>query len=143
MLIQKWHSWLDMPKFCEQWHKDDIADELQELKEACGFFKRWSEKSDVVYTYTRAKWSGYKNFKCPLNFFEYIFGLLYMFPKYTLRFLFFLHVGKCIDKTKRVKGIRNPKKPKKLYEMAKENKIDPELFVKLCQKKLKYWPLLP
>ena len=114
MIIHWWHSWLDMPKFSKQWHIDDINDELQELKDAKGFFKRLSEKSDVVYTYTRSQWSGFNNLKWPLGKLDFIFGALYMLPKYTLRYLFFLYVGKCIDKSKRIKCVRNPKKPKKI-----------------------------
>ena len=139
MVINLWHTWLDMPKESTQWHLQDIQDELEELKHAKGFWQHWSEKSDVLYTYTRAKWTGVKNIKWPLGKFDYFVSMFYMFPKYTLRFLFFMHVGKQIDKTKRVKCVRNPNKTKKLHHAAIENKIDPNKFINLCKKKKKFW----
>ena len=143
MIINLWHSWLDMPKLSRQWHINDINDELEELKEASGLINRLSEKSDVVYTYTRLKWTGFNNFKWPLRRLDYVLGTLYMFPKYTLRYLFYLYVGKRLDKSKRVKCVRNPRKPQKIYNGAIENKIDPEKFVAECKKIYRFWIFLP
>jgi hypothetical protein len=47
-----------MPKYDEEWHRQDMADELTEYEEASGFIDTWSELSDVAYTYTRAKRNG-------------------------------------------------------------------------------------
>lgn len=46
---------LNMPKYDEDWHKKDMADELAEYEEASGFIDTWSELSDVAYTYTSGK----------------------------------------------------------------------------------------
>ena len=142
-LVYKWHSWLDMPKFNYQWHVEDIADEMLELKHAKGFWARWSEKSDVAYAYTRALWSGFGDFKWPLSFWDFFVGAIYMIPKYTLRFLFFLYVGKSINKSIRFRCVRNPRKPEKLRNAAIENGIDPDKFVKACEKKSNLWLFLP
>lgn len=74
-----------MPKYDFTWHSQDVAEEFGEYKEATGLLHRWSELSDVVYTYTRAQWSGYKEIEFPLSRTGFYIGLLYMFPKYTLR----------------------------------------------------------
>lgn len=66
MHFHLWHSMLDMPKHDDAWHRQDVADEMKELAEAKGFFWRWSERSDVVYTVTRARWSGHRGFAWPL-----------------------------------------------------------------------------
>ena len=90
MFINLWHTILDMPKYDEEWHRQDIEDELKELRGAKGFLDTWSEKSDLVYTYTRAKWSGHHNIIFPKGKLDFLIGLVYMFPKYTLRWLFFI-----------------------------------------------------
>ena len=97
-IINKWHSMLDMPKKDFGWHQNDVAEELQELKESKGFIHKWSELSDVVYTFTRARWSGHENIKYPLGKISFWVGLLYMFPKYTLRWKFYRVLGKKIGK---------------------------------------------
>src|SRR3989344_5053399 len=66
-LIESWHSLLNMPKHDLAWHTEDIADEFEEFKEARGFIDKWSELSDVAYTYTRAQWSGHKNVEFPFK----------------------------------------------------------------------------
>lgn len=53
-IINKWHSVLDMPKKDYYWHQADVLEELREFKEAKGLINKWSELSDVAYTYTRA-----------------------------------------------------------------------------------------
>ena len=58
MIVERWHGWVQQPKKTREWHEGDIADELQELKEAYSWLNKWSEMSDVVYTVTRARWSG-------------------------------------------------------------------------------------
>lgn len=143
MLINFWHSVLDMPKYDEKWHYQDIQEELNELKEAKGFFKILSEKSDVVYTYTRARWSGHNNILIPLNTIDFILGLFYMFPKYTLRWLFFRIVARRIGVTTKVTEVRNPRKIKKLRAIALKYGIDEQIFKKECQSVLKWWILFP
>jgi len=59
MIFTIWHNLSRMEKHDLLWYKKDIADELEEYKEANGFIEKWSELSDIVYTYTRAKWFGY------------------------------------------------------------------------------------
>ncbi len=84
-LINLWHSMLNMPKYDEAWHKHDMEDELGEYYEAQGLIGTWSEISDVVYTYTRAKWSGHENIIFPFSKIYFYIGVIYMIPKYTLR----------------------------------------------------------
>ena len=143
MITNLWHSWLDMPKYDQKWHRDDIKDELREYEGSRGFFNRWSEVSDVVYTYTRARWTGHKKINWPLKWWQLFWGLLYMYPKYTLRWWFFHRVGKRFHKHVHVTEVRNPKKETKLREIARRNKLDEEEFVKECRRLEKYWIFLP
>lgn len=136
-----WHNFLDMPKYTKKWHEDDIAAEYAELDEAENFVDRWSEYSDVVYTLTRARWSGH-SIDSPLTHKQFVYGSLYMFPKYTLRFLFYRRAGKKLNAKRSLHEVRNPKKVHKLHHIAKKYDIDPEAFAEVCEKQLGYWPLL-
>lgn len=138
---KQWHNLLDMPKKDEQWHKEDIADEYTELDEARGPINRWSEYSDVVYTVTRARWDGY-DFASPLSKGLFLYGSLYMFPKYTLRYLFFRQAGKKLRSSRPLHEVRNPKKTHKLHHIASKYDLDPAKFAAICEKQLRYWPLL-
>lgn len=141
MLIKYWHSILDEPKESFEWHQNDVNDELQELAEAKGFIHWWSELSDVAYTYTRGRWSGH-NLKRPINLWLFSFGLIYMFPKYTLRWTFYYSVGKRFDKKLKITEVRNPKKPQKLKVIAQKYNIDPNEFRKEVERKMKHWIFL-
>ena len=127
-LINKWHSILDMPKKDFDWHKADIAEELKEFKEAKGLINKWSELSDVVYTCTRTHWSGHQNIEYPFGKVSFCVGLLYMFPKYSLRWKFYRVLGKKIDKNAKLTEVRNPKKIEKLEHIAKKYNLDPVIF---------------
>lgn len=127
-LINYWHTKLDMPKYDETWHQQDITDELTEYAEAKGIINIWSELSDVAYTYTRAKWSGHLNIDFPFSKPLLLIGILYMIPKYTLRFRFFRTLGHQFDKNLHISEVRNPKKIEKLRAIAEKYEIDPEQF---------------
>jgi len=133
---------LGMVKYDKSWHQDDLADELKEYYDETRLFKKWSELSDVVYTCTRARWSGY-NLKFPFSQIMFCIGVLYMFPKYTGRWLFFRSAGKKAGSTKPVHEVRNPKKTHKLHQIAERNNIDKDKFQVICEKQLRYWILLP
>jgi len=141
-LIKYWHSKLDMPKYDLDWHRQDIADELKEFEEAEGLICRWSEISDVVYTYTRAQWSGHKDLTFPLKRNSFYVGLLYMFPKYTLRWKFFRVLGKKFDKDLKITEVRNPRKIEKLENIAKKYGLDPIRFKDEAGKLMKRWIFL-
>jgi len=141
-LIYKWHSYLNMPKHDFDWHLQDIKDELEELKEAEDLIHKWSEVSDVVYTYTRAKWSGHKELEFPLNKISFYTGLIYMFPKYTLRWKFFRKIGKSFDKNLKITEVRNPRKINKLEDIAGKYNLDKDIFKLRSEKLLKRWILL-
>jgi hypothetical protein len=139
--IYLWHDMLNMPKYDEAWHRQDMADEIAEYWEAKGFIDVWSELSDVAYTYTRAKWSGHGSITFPFSNTRYFAGLLYMFPKYTLRFWFFRKLGKKLDKDLKISEVRNPKKVSKLAVIAEKYNLDPEPFTSEAKKMLRYWVL--
>lgn len=141
-IINKWHSYLNMPKYDIDWHLQDIKDELIELEEARGLISRWSEISDVVYTYTRAKWSGHKEINFPLKNTHFYIGLIYMFPKYTLRWKFFRKIGKSFDKNLKITEVRNPRKIHKLEDIADKYNLDKDIFKSRSEKLLKKWILL-
>ncbi|MEM6997770.1 MAG: hypothetical protein AAF413_02550 [Patescibacteria group bacterium] len=141
-MIQRWHSWLGMEKYGRAWHEEDLADELAEYHEEQNVIKKWSEASDVVYTCTRSRWSGFK-LEFPLGRVVYVLGVVYMLPKYTLRWWFFKRAGRKCGADKDVHEVRNPKKTPKLHQIAKRNNLDPERFQKICEKQLRYWLLLP
>ncbi|MBI2631345.1 hypothetical protein HYW73_04030 [Candidatus Nomurabacteria bacterium] len=138
-LIESWHSLLNMPKHDLAWHTQDIADELEEFKESKGLIHKWSELSDVVYTYTRARWSGYETIKYPLGKISFFMGLLYMFPKYSLRWRFYRVLGKKIDNNIKITEVRNPKKIEKLEHIAKKYNLDPIKFKNEAKKLMKRW----
>lgn len=133
---------LGMPKHDRAWHEQDIADELKELGEAEGLLPSWSEMSDIVYTYTRAQWSGHNEIRWPLGIFSFFIGALYMFPKYTLRWLFFRRIGKMMG-TPNITEVRNPKKMEKLDDIARRYGLDDREFKREVEKRLQFWPLLP
>lgn len=142
MIINRWHSYLDMPKHDIKWHEKDIQDEISELAEATGIIHKWSEISDVVYTYTRARWSGYKDLNFPLSKTKFYIGLVYMFPKYTLRWKFFRKIGKSFDENLKINEVRNPKKIHKLEDIALKYNLDTNIFKERSEKLLKKWILL-
>lgn len=137
-LINRWHDILNMPKYDEAWHRQDMADELAEYEEAHGFIDTWSELSDVAYTYTRARWSGHRNIDFPFSKAKLTIGLLYMIPKYTLRWRFFRELGHQFDKNISISEVRNPKKTEKLKVIAQKYNLDPEVFQQKAQKLIRF-----
>jgi len=127
-LLYRWHSALGMPKYDLQWHQADMADELQEYREATGLIDVWSELSDVTYTYTRAVWSGHTAIAFPLHKTWLYVGVIYMIPKYTLRWRFFRKLGTMVHSKKPISEVRNPKKAHKINDIAAQYNIDPDLF---------------
>jgi len=140
MIIRLWHNWLDMKKHDRAWHEQDMKDEMAEYNEAAGLIERWSELCDVVYTCTRAHWGGFGDLKYPYARWTFFVGLIYMFPKYTLRWLFFRRVGRQFGKV--IHEVRNPQKVKKLCMIAERNDIDPKDFQNACKRLMKYWIFL-
>lgn len=134
---------LNMPKYDEEWHKQDMEDELAEYKEANGFVATWSELSDVSYTYTRAKWSGHKTVPFPLTRILLYVGILYMIPKYTLRWRFFRDLGHQFDKNLNISEVRNPKKVTKLRVIAEKYNLDPDEFTNQATSLMKHRIFLP
>lgn len=141
LVFKRWHDLLNMPKRDKMWHIKDIAAEHQELQDAEGWINRWSEYSDVAYSVTRGRWSGH-DIESPLNRREFYYGSIYMFPKYTLRYMFYRRAGKKLGARRPLHEVRNPKKLNKLHHIAKEYDLDPHEFAALCEKRLRYWPLL-
>jgi hypothetical protein len=144
MILQRWHTWIGQPKFDKAWHMQDIADELGEYREESKLLKKWSELSDVVYTCTRARWSGYR-LAFPLAWWQYPLGLAYMYPKYTLRFLFYRRAGRKAGASTDIRCVRNPHKLHKLDEIVDylQIKVDKPKLHQICQHQLKHWLLLP
>ncbi len=128
---------LQMPKYDEVWHRQDMADELLEYQEAEGFLDTWSELSDVAYTYTRAKWSGHTTIDFPLSRTKLYVGILYMLPKYTLRWKFFRDLGHKLNKDINISEVRNPKKTHKLHTIAEKYNLDPEQFTTEAKRLMK------
>lgn len=141
-IINKWHSILDMPKKDFDWHKKDVAEELREFNEAKGLINKWSELSDVVYTSTRAHWSGHQNIEYPLGKVSFYVGLLYMFPKYTLRYKFYRVLEKKLGSPRKITEVRNPKKIEKLEKIADRYNIDRQKFITEAEKLMKKWIFL-
>ncbi len=139
MLIHTWHSLLNMEKYSKQWHVNDINDEFAELQSANSLLHKWSEYSDVCYTFSRARWSGYE-VDLPITRYMYYVGLVYMFPKYSLRYMFYRRIGKKFGKT--LCEVQNPSKRAKLEKIANRNDIPADQFVDTCNKLLRFWPLL-
>jgi hypothetical protein len=131
-----------MPKKDYDWHQADVLDELREFEEAEGLVNKWSELSDVVYTYTRAHWSGHTDIEFPLNKINFYVGLLYMFPKYSLRYGFYRVLGRKFDKNIKMTEVRNPKKIEKLKIIAQKHNIDEEKFIQEAKKLMKRWVFL-
>lgn len=142
MIFKVWHNLLGMEKHDRAWHEADIADELAEYEKAQGFIERWSELADIVYTYTRARWSGHARLASSLSSLQFFFGSLYMFPKYTLRWLFFRRAGRKSGAREIVREVRNPAKTEKLNGIASMYGIDEATFRDVCERQQRWWPLL-
>jgi hypothetical protein len=141
-MIEKWHALLGMEKHDETWYRNDLEDEVSEYHSEQKMIARWSELSDIAYVCTRAQWSGvYIIF--PFNKLLFYLGVMYMIPKYTARWFFFRQAGKKLKAAKTIREVRNPKKTHKLHSIAEEYGVDIEMFQRICEKQLKYWPLLP
>ncbi len=134
---------LNMSKFDLAWHAEDLADELAEYQEALGVIATWSELSDVAYTYTRARWSGHPTITFPLKRHHLYLGIVYMLPKYTLRWRFFRKLGHQFDTSLHISEVRNPKKLHKLYTIAEKYHLNPDLFAERAEKLLRRSILLP
>lgn len=141
IIFRFWHDFLDMPRKDDAWHRQDISDEFAELDEAEGLIDRWSELSDVVYAVTRSRWDGCL-MDFPLTNRQVFIGALYMFPKYTGRWLFFYTAGRRSGANRKVTEVRNPTKTHKLHHIARKYDLNPELFAQRCEQQMKYWPLL-
>jgi hypothetical protein len=141
MILKAWHAYLGMDTFDKAWHEGDIADEFQEFLDATGIVHRWSELSDVVYTYTRGKYDGGFDLTFPLGKWAYALGLLYMFPKIMCRWWLFRAVGKEFHTD--IRCVRNPKKVHKLRAIAALYSIDQDRFVAAVQQKMKRRVLFP
>lgn len=131
-----------MVRYDHAWHKQDLSDELAEYHEETKLLMKWSELSDVVYTCSRGKWSGY-DMDFPLKKWQYPVGVIYMIPKYTLRYWFFRQAGKKAGTQEIIREVRNPKKTHKLHIIAERNNVDAKKFQMICERQLRYWPLLP
>lgn len=119
-----------------------MADEMFEYKEATGVIDVWSELSDVAYTYTRAQWSGHSNIEYPLSKMHLFIGIIYMIPKYTLRWRFFRKLGHHFDTQLQISEVRNPMKVEKLTVIAEKYNLDPVKFKNRAKQMLTYSLLL-
>ena len=140
--ISHWHKILNMKKYDLDWHKQDMLDEIQEFKESKGLINKWSELSDISYTYTRALWSGHQDIKFPFKKVFLYIGFVYMIPKYTLRWKFFRKLGKKFDKNLKINEVRNPKKLHKLEDIAIRYNLDPIMFTNEACRLKKRWLFL-
>lgn len=141
-MTKLWHNMLNMPKEDRAWHERDMADEMAEYFEDQNLIMKWSELSDVAYTCSRGRWSGH-DITFPFARWQYALGVIYMYPKYTSRWLFFRRAGKKLGASKSVDEVRNPRKAAKLHSIAERYVLDKDDFQNVCEKQLKYWPLLP
>ena len=141
-LLNKWHDMLDMPKYDKAWHQQDMADELAEYYEATGLIHTWSELADIAYTFTRARWSGHRTIDFPISKTLLLLGILYMLPKYTLRWRFFRRLGHYFDKNLHINEVRNPYKVHKLAVIAEKYNLDSVLFQIQAEKMLRHTFLL-
>ena len=140
--INHWHKILNMKKHDFDWHKQDLIDEIQEFKESEGLIYKWSELSDISYTYTRALWSGHKDIKFPFKKIYLYIGFIYMVPKYTLRWKFFRKLGKKFDKNLKINEVRNPERLHKLEDIAIRYNLDSVLFMDEAKKLKNRWLFL-
>ena len=134
---------MNMSRKERAWHVERMMEEVDELRRARGFFITWSEMSDVVYDYTRGRWGGYRDIRFPLPRWQFFVGVMYMIPKYTLRWLFFYMAGRRAGATMPVHEVQNPRKEEKLRRIAVRNKLDGERFAWECHRLMRWWPLLP
>lgn len=133
--LRHWHNLLNMPKNDLEWHQKDLADELVEYQEAKGFIDSWSELSDISYTYSRANWSGHE-LDLPIPYHFFLLGLIYMIPKYSLRWRFFRKLGYKFNKNLHINEVRNPRKVHRLHTIAEKHNINPLEFEMLAKKQL-------
>src|SRR5579872_2065172 len=112
--ITCWHQWLGMPIREPEWYQQDYEEEYQEFLKANSYIERLSEASDLAYILTRSHCQcGPQNLLkntfqlcSQVGWWTLIGGLLYMIPKYTLRSLFYRHLGFCLGIS--LRDVRNP-----------------------------------
>lgn len=138
-----WFNVLNLPTKPRKNFDRYIFEELEELNSANGAWKRLSEKADLVYLAHRAHWHGYFDVVCPLGKREQILATPYMLLKHSGRWYFYRRAGHKLDRNVHVCSVRNPKKVQKLTRVARQWGLDEVEFIRICQKQLKYWPLLP
>lgn len=93
----------------------------------------------MLPTHTRAHGgSGHRNIDFPFSKVKLTIGLLYMIPKYTLRWRFFRDLGHQFNKNLHISEVRNPKKTEKLKVIAQKYNIDPEVFQQKAQKLIRF-----
>jgi hypothetical protein len=98
--------------------------------------------SDVAFAWARARWTGHREIRRPLNLAEYLAALLYMLPKYTLRWLFFRAAGRRLDPTVRITEVCNPAKPDKVRAIAEKYGLNPLRFEAVCRALARHWVFL-
>ncbi len=59
--------------------------------------------------------------------------MLYMLPKYTLRWKFFRDLGHQFDKELHISEVRNPEKIEKLAAIAEKYNLNPAQFTEAAQ----------
>jgi hypothetical protein len=67
-------------------------------------------------------------------------GMVYMFPKYTLRLLFWRRVGRACASATPLREVRNPDKVHKRHEIALHYGVQPDAH---CARIRQFFPLLP
>jgi hypothetical protein len=138
--MRNWHSMLRLPKYHRKWYRDRLYEELRERRTAKTKIELLSETSDVIYILQRAYYDGF-----PLRSLKqhHSLAMMYMVLKYTSRWSFYRVCGFLANAHSPIREVINPKKDKKLLEIASRSDVDPKKFMKIACFLRNFWPFLP
>lgn len=145
-LLGRWHRVLGLQRHPKTWYRDRLREELSELRAAESPIAKLSESSDVFYTLSRSRHSGYPtrslpSFSVPRHALVYA----YLVGKYTSRWTFY-RVAARLSASSEWRSVRecvNSARDSKTVEVAARNDIDPTRFRLVCQRLRRWWPLFP
>ncbi|PGG96047.1 hypothetical protein GX51_08008 [Blastomyces parvus] len=132
--LRFWYGRLRFPpQSTPSWYRDRLREELQERRLAKTPWQKLSERSDVFFAITRARYDGILTTapKLPSPFApRYMLVYTYMLAKYTSRWMFYRTAAifcsaPCWDL---VCEVVNPNKDHKLEEVASRHQMDPARF---------------
>lgn len=147
-LLRTFHTALSLPAHPASWHTARLASELLEPAQANTPLSRLSETCDVLFTISRAHYSGHTipNYH-PEKYYDirHVHVWCYMALKFSSRFWFYRVVARGAGKRDWwcVREVVNPGKREKVREVAGRHGVEGERMRRATGWVRCFWPLLP